>query len=58
MGDGTREREQINDKQVYIMPKSAPCNINRREAGGDIAWVFVCECECAHVDQEYFGIPG
>lgn len=26
-----REREQINDKWVYIMPESAACNINGRE---------------------------
>lgn len=31
LGDGKREREQINDKRVYIMPQPATCNINGQE---------------------------
>lgn len=34
------------------MPKSAACNINRQK--GNIAR----ECVCAHVDQEFCGVPG
>lgn len=25
---------------------------------GNIARVFVCECVCAHVDQEFCSVPG
>lgn len=35
-----REREQINDKRVYIMPQPATCNINGQE--GNITCMFVC----------------
>lgn len=38
------------------MPKPAACNINGKD--GNVARVFVCECACAHVDQEFCGIPG
>lgn len=38
------------------MPKSAACNINGQE--GNVARVFVCECVCAHGDQEFCGVPG
>lgn len=51
-----REREQINDKRVYIMPQPATCNINGQE--GNITCMFVCECLCEHVDQKFFAVPG
>lgn len=39
------------------MPKSAACNINGKERNVAPP-VFVCECVCAHVDQEFCGVPG
>lgn len=43
VGSVEREGKQINDKWVYIMPKSAACNINGQE-GERIQHICLCVC--------------
>lgn len=51
-------RERINDKQVYIMPKSAACNINGHEGEHSLSiclWECVCTCWSGVLERTWRG---